>query len=198
MLLRNLSRACGAAALAASCAALFCAGSLAIAAPPEPSAAEAPTAAPAPPPDFVTKALARETEPGPERQLLGPDGAFKASVRSKVVEVTPGEEFVLVELDLGGESNANCLLYAGSIDLASSVVTFSNDLLGRIAKENDLESKQIQRLDAAVQGSSPIFALSWLYRVRGAEGPLVGQLKLRVTSRDGKGIVCFHDELGYE
>jgi hypothetical protein len=179
------------AATGLSCAWLACAGGSAGRATPAATAAPKPTS----PENPILGALTREAEPRPQRQLVGPDGAFTAAVRGEVQKVSPGETFTTVQIGIGTEAPATCFLYSDPIDLASALVKFSNGIFAGIAS---LDGKEVQRIDVGLRGTTPLLTLNWLYRVRQDKGPVVGQLKLRTALVNDRGILCLHDEAGYE
>ena len=143
-------------------------------------------------------ARAREAEPGPQSELVGPGGAFRARVRGIVGPVTRSAAATLVEIDLGAGSPASCFFLGDGIDLASSLVNLSQTALETAAEGVTLTAKQLDRLDVTVRGGTPIFEATWVYRIETPEREsLAGEIDVRVASHRGEGVACVHNEVGY-
>jgi hypothetical protein len=52
-------------------------------------------------------------------------------------------------------------------------------------------------VDAGVIAGNPFVAVDWMYRVRTEQGLRAGQVKHLVASKEGRGLYCHHNEVGY-
>lgn len=155
--------------------------------------------APSGEPDWLQTLRAREGDPIAPRPLQSPDGFFRARVPAQPAgRVEAGEGLYAVSLDIGTTAPVDCWLYQDGIDFASSLSRLSADTFDAIGRRlGEVEARQIDRVDAGAMGESPFLALDWVYRIRAEDGPQVGQVKHLVTSKEGRGLYCQHNEIGY-
>lgn len=151
-------------------------------------------------PQWLTDARAREGQLGELRDIQSTDGWLSAKVPVAVkgkIEKLQGS--YTIEFSVGSETTASCEILPNPIDpaallRATAKRTFS-DLIEK--SQGKVERRAIEGIDAGQFGATPYLGLSWLYRVNDGKAPLLGALKQYVAAKQGHGIYCAHNELGY-
>jgi hypothetical protein len=149
--------------------------------------------------DWLTELREREADPIAEQTLASADGFFRARVPARLVgEITPQADAYGLRLDVGSETPADCWIYRGGVDFASSLGALSETSFEAISEGlGPVEAREIEGVDAGVLGESPFLSVSWLYRISGEGGPQVGEIRHLIASKAGRGLYCQQNELGY-
>lgn len=169
-------------------AAIVCAGVLAACA-----------TAPLEEPPWMKEARAREAAPQKERAISA-KGAFhgKAAAKIQMAPRRDGETWVFA-LDIGTEAPIECWAHDADLDLAASLVGFSESTFGAISKHfGEVGLRRIEGVDAGALAGAPFLAVDWLYRVGDGAEARIGQVKHLALSKHGHTLYCQHNELGYE
>ncbi|MEM8994103.1 MAG: hypothetical protein AAGF23_04845 [Acidobacteriota bacterium] len=163
------------------------------------------TIEPAPPadPDWFDKMLAREVEPLPATAVGSEDGFFSARLPATSIRpVQAVDDLYLLTLDFGPgpEELAECYVFRHDLDLAGSLLAFSDEVWSALGKTvGTIEAKAIYSIDAGGVGSWPYMGLDWLYRAKPEGGqPLAGQVKHLVASKQGHALYCQSSTVGYD
>ncbi|MEO1367106.1 MAG: hypothetical protein AAFX50_07995, partial [Acidobacteriota bacterium] len=147
--------------------------------------------------------LAREIEPLPATAVGSEDGFFTARLPATLIQpVQAMDDLYRLTLDFGAgpEELAECYVFRNNLDLASSLVAFSDEVWKALGKNvGTIEAKAIYSIDAGGVGSSPYMGLDWLYRATPEGGqPLAGQVKHVVASKQGYALYCQSSTVGYD
>ena len=103
-----------------------------------------------------------------------------------------------LEFDIGGKTAVGCYLFGGDIDLGGSLIAMLDNTIELQASQGgELQAKQIFNLDGGAIDSSPFVALDWIYVIASDVGTQLGYVKGRVARKNGRGIYCGHNEVGY-
>lgn len=168
---------------------LLCAAALGCAATP-PEQAE---------PPWLAEARARESAPLPQSPLAA-KGAFRAKVPAKIVAAPRRDgETYLFALGIGSEAPIECWVHDQDLDLASSLVAFSDATFTSISEQfGEVELRRIEGVDAGALAGGAFLSVDWLYRIEKDGEGLIGQVKHLAVSKHGRTVYCQHNELGYE
>jgi hypothetical protein len=150
-------------------------------------------------PPWLAEARAREAAPQKERALAA-KGAFRARVAAEV-QVAPvrDEETWVFALGIGSEAPIECWAHDSDLDLASSLVAFSDSTFEAISQHfGEVSARRIEGVDAGALAGGPFLAVDWLYRIGDGGDARIGQIKHLAVSRQGRTLYCQHNELGYE
>jgi len=152
-----------------------------------------------PEPDWVQALRAREAEPIAPQRLQSPDKYFRAQVPARLaVPVERDEEAYKVSLDVGAQAPVDCWVYRDDVDLAAAISALSEATFAAISEQlGKVDLREVDRVDAGVIAEGPFVALDWMYRAQTPDGPRIGQVKHLVASKDGRGLYCHHNEVGY-
>lgn len=150
-------------------------------------------------PEWLKGARAREAKSLKPVEFVSKDGWFKARTPGKVVNrVEKVEGSYSVELDVGGDARVYCEIYPESTDLANALrVTFLSTLKEIEASQGKIEARVLESSDAGADGPVPYIALTWLYRVATADGPMVGGLKQFILEKGQQAVYCMHNDIGF-
>ncbi len=150
-------------------------------------------------PQWLKDARARESETLKAAEITSKDGWFKVRTPGKQVgSVEKMEGSYSVELDVGGDATVLCEVYPDGIDLAHALrQTLLNSLANIESSQGKIEVRALEGSDAGAYGAVPYMSLAWLYRVAAEDGLRVGALKQVVMEKNGMGIYCAHNDLGY-
>ncbi len=150
-------------------------------------------------PRWLKDARARESETLKTAEIRSKDGWFKVNTPGKLIgTVEKLEGSYSVELDVGGDAPVLCEIYPDGIDLAHALrQTLLNSLANIESSQGKIEVRALEGTDAGAYGAVPYMSLAWLYRVTAEDGLRVGALKQVVMDRNGMGIYCAHNDLGY-
>jgi hypothetical protein len=152
-----------------------------------------------PEPDWLSALRAREAEPLPSREIASQDRFFHARVPARTQgEITPIDDAYALRLDIGSETPMDCWIYREGLDFATSLAALSDSTFEAIGESfGEVEKRQIEQVDAGVLAGHPYLGIDWLYRIATRDGPQLGQVKHAIASKQGRGIYCQHNELGY-
>ena len=146
----------------------------------------------APPPDFDAL-LAREATALAATEVKGPAGAFTARVSSKGTPQTALVEGVaVVEIPIGAETPVRCQVFPDDVDPGGTLAGLFDD-----ARKKVEFRRMIPWSVTAIDGAPAAFVRA-LYLAPGPRGKSMGELKTMVHGFPGHGVLCLHDELGYE
>jgi hypothetical protein len=150
-------------------------------------------------PKWLRDARAREAKSLKPAEIQSKDGWFKVRTPGKLVNtIEKVEGSYSVQLEIGDKSNVHCEIFPEGIDLANGLrVTLDNALKAIESTHGKIEARGLEGSDAGSHGPVPYISLSWLYRVAGAQGGLLGNLKQFVMEKGKHGVYCVHDDLGY-
>jgi hypothetical protein len=150
-------------------------------------------------PEWLKEARMREGEALPQQAVRSTDRFFSARVPAKLVgAVERHEGAYALSLDIGSTAPVDCWVYRDGVDLATSIAALSEETFSAIAEHlGEVQIRRIERVDAGAMGGNPFLAIDWLYRLGAAGGPQVGQVKHLIASKDGRGVYCHHNEVGY-
>jgi hypothetical protein len=150
-------------------------------------------------PSWLKEARTREAAPQKERPIAA-KGAFEGKVAAEV-QMAPrrdGETWVF-GLGIGSDAPIECYVHGSDLDLASSLVAFSQSTFEAISEHfGKVELTRIEGVDAGALAGGPFLAVDWLYRVGDGAQARVGQVKHLAVSKHGRTLYCQHNELGYE
>ena len=142
--------------------------------------------------------LTREVEPAEATALVDPEGRFEAQVAARLAEApVESEGIVQLALEFGTGTPAVCLLYAGEVDLAATLLHNSDALM---PAEGPGHPRRIYTLDAAAHGELPVLVSDWIQQPEptpGEEPARPRLLKQMITTKSGRSLYCRHDEPGY-
>jgi len=150
-------------------------------------------------PDWLQSLRARGAKPTKTEEVRSPDGWFRASVPANPlgkVESEGGSYSLAFELAPGIQ--VSCELIRDGFDpasLLSKTAITSFELLEKA--QGKIALRAVERTDAGRFDSSPFIAVDWLYRVDTPEGPKVGSLKQVAALKDGHGVYCAQNDVGY-
>ena len=150
-------------------------------------------------PAWFTELRAREVGSQAKQRIQSKDRFFRASAPAKsVAPVAQVDDAYHVSLDIGTEAPIDCFVYSDGIDFASSVAQVSERAFESIGQSlGPVQRRAVDRVDAGVLAERPYLAADWMYQVQTAEGPKLGLVKHLVTSKEGRGLYCLHNEVGY-
>jgi hypothetical protein len=150
-------------------------------------------------PKWLKDARARESKSLKTTEIRSKDGWFRARVPGKVkgaIEKVEGS--YSVELNISSDASVFCEVFPEGVDFANALrVTFDNSLKTIESSQGKLEARALERTDAGAFGTVPFISATWLYRVSGPDGALVGALKQIIMEKDETAVYCAHNELGY-
>jgi hypothetical protein len=150
-------------------------------------------------PPWLKEARAREAAPQKERPLAA-KGAFRAKAGAAVQTAPHREgEVWAFSLGIGTEAPIDCFAHDSELDLAASLVAFSDSTFDAISERfGEIGLRRIESVDAGALAGGPFLAVDWLYQVgKGAESR-IGQVKHLAVSKQGHTLYCQHNEVGYE
>jgi hypothetical protein len=150
-------------------------------------------------PDWLSALRDREAEPISSRAVASDDHFFQARVPARPQgAVTPIDDAYALRLDIGSETPMDCWIYREGLDFATSLGALSDSTFEAIGRSfGDVEQRQVEQVDAGVLAGHPFLAVDWLYRIASESGPQIGQVKHAIASKQGRGVYCQHNELGY-
>jgi hypothetical protein len=149
-------------------------------------------------PDWLVELRAREAEPLPLQTVASTDGFFTAEVPAPAGWIESDETAYHVSFDAGTESPIDCWIYRDGIDFAGSLSRLSEETFGAISEHlGEVKRRQIEKVDAGALAASPYLAVDWLYLIEVGGERQIGQIKHLVASREGRGVYCQHNEVGY-
>jgi hypothetical protein len=150
-------------------------------------------------PAWLAEARAREAAPQKEREVAV-KGAFRARVAAELLAAPRRDgETYLFSLGIGSEAPIDCWVHDEELDLASSLVAFSNSTFGAISEQfGEVELRRIEGVDAGALAGGAFLSVDWLYRIGGDGEARVGQIKHLAVTKNGHTLYCQHNELGYE
>jgi hypothetical protein len=151
-------------------------------------------------PEWLQELRARESKPATTtHEVKSADGWFGARVQAtpvgKVEEEGGSYSF---SFELAPEIFVNCELVRDGFDLASllsSTAASSFEFLGR--EQGKITQRSVERTDAGHIAGSPYLAVDWIYLVDTDEGPKVGSLKQLASVKDGHGVYCALNDVGF-
>lgn len=156
-------------------------------------------------PQWLEKMLARNDEPMAEVDVAAADGFFEAKIAANVVQpVELMDDFYLVTFQFteDEQSLGECYVFEDRMDLASSLILFSDNTFNWVAQtyEAVIESKGVLAVDSGHVDGAPYLGLAWLYRmiIDGAEGPLAGQAKHWMAFKEERSIYCQTSFIGHD
>jgi hypothetical protein len=152
-----------------------------------------------PEPDWLQALRAREAEPLPAQKVQSSDRFFRARVPARLVgSIERQEEAYKLSLDVGTQAPVDCWVHRDDLDLAASASGLSETTFAAISDQlGRVERREVDGVDAGVIAESPFVAVDWIYQIQTGDGPRLGQVKHLVASRDGRGLYCQHNEVGY-
>jgi hypothetical protein len=152
-----------------------------------------------PEPDWLGELRAREADPIASQAIASDDRYFRARVPARPQGgVTPVDDAYALRLDIGSETPMDCWIYREGLDFATSLAALSDSTFEAIGESfGRVEQRQIEQVDAGVLAGHPYLSVDWLYRIATESGPQVGQIKHAIASKQGRGIYCQHNELGF-
>ena len=150
-------------------------------------------------PKWLKEARAREAKLAAPAEINSKDGWFKFRAPGKVANaIEKVEGSYSVEFDLGTQAPVQCEVFPEGVDLANGLrVTFENAIKAIEANQGKIEARALESSDAGSYGPVPYIKLSWLYRVAGPQGALLGNVKQFIMEKGPVGIYCVHNDLGY-
>jgi hypothetical protein len=151
-------------------------------------------------PEWLRELRARESKPSTVmHEVTSKDGWFGARVPAKPVgKVEEEDGSYSVSFELAPEIQASCEIVRDGFDLASLLATTAAASFDFLAQEQGkVTQRAVERTDAGHMASSPYMALDWIYIVETAEGPKVGSLKQVASLKDGHGVYCVLNDVGY-
>ncbi|HEU4781035.1 MAG TPA: hypothetical protein VFS58_14225 [Steroidobacteraceae bacterium] len=150
-------------------------------------------------PKWLKDARARESKSLKPVEIKSKDGWFTARTPGKLVNtVEEVEGSYSVELDIGGDASVHCEVYPKGVDMANALrVTLGNSIKEIESSQGKIEVRALEGTDAGAFGAVPYISLTWLYRVAGPDGALVGSLKQFVMEKGESGVYCAHNDLGF-
>lgn len=166
--------------------AFLCAGALGCAATPEE-------------PPWLAEARAREAAPQKERAIAA-KGAFRSKVAAEVLAAPRRDGNThFFALGIGSDAPIECWAHDEDLDLASSLVAFSESTFGAISEQfGKVELRRIEGVDAGALAGGAFLSVDWLYRIGDGAEARIGQVKHLAVSKNGHTLYCQHNELGYE
>jgi hypothetical protein len=150
-------------------------------------------------PQWLKDARAREARSTPATAIQSKDGWFKARVPGKVGHVIEQEEgSYSVEIDLGTDAPIQREVYPKGIDMANALRrTLIATMKDTAENQGIVEARNLEVLDAGAYGNAPFISTSWIYRVAGKDGALLGGYKQFVMEKNQYNVYCAHLDLGY-
>ncbi len=124
--------------------------------------------------------------------------AFIAEVPAHLTgAIESGEEAVYLGLSIGSDSPIECALYYDEVEAASTLQLLARQVFASLASDGAEVERSVEAIDAGAIDTSPFLAVDWRYRQRKGESEVVGELKQRIASREGRSVYCVHHENGY-
>ena len=151
-------------------------------------------------PQWLVQARAREGTLGALHAVSSADQQISFSVPVPLVgKVTEDKESYSASFALGPGAVAECELMKDDFDVASMLratarITFA-DVIERA--QGPIEKRGVEAIEAGVAGRTPYLSVSWLYRVKDAQGPKLGALRQYAASTGDIGVYCAFTGLGY-
>ena len=138
--------------------------------------------------------LAREARLPSAEAIVDPQGRFEARVPARLVgEIADSGPSLLLRLDLGLESPAECVLFREEADLAATLWRNTEARL----PEGGPAVRRVYTVAATIHDQTPILVSDWIYESPDQPGEVAGLLKQMIASRDGRSVYCRHDEIGF-
>ena len=151
-------------------------------------------------PQWLQEARAREATLPEPAAIASKDGRFRARVPARPRgEITEEQGSYSIELDIGtGAEPVWCEIYPEGLDLANGLAATSATSFELIAKaQGRLEAREIERTGAGWNGAAAFLQAEWIYVVNVEKEKRLGALKQIVFERNGVGVYCAHNEIGY-
>ncbi len=151
--------------------------------------------------DWLNKLLEREVEPLPLIDVADGQGFFKAQVPAELIEpvsLVEGARHLMLDFGAGKENLAECYVYSDDLDLAGSLLSFSAGVFDAIgAQYGEVELKAVLDVTAGALQGAPYLGMDWLYRCKTENGPVAGQAKHLIASKNRRAIYCQSSSVGY-
>lgn len=151
--------------------------------------------------DWLNRLLEREVEPLPLIEVADGQGFFKAKVPAKLIEpvtLVDGARHLMLDFGAGPENLAECYVYSDDLDLAGSLLSFSNGVFEAIETHyGEVELKAVLDVTAGALQGSPYLGMDWLYRCKTQNGPVAGQAKHLIASKNRRAVYCQSSSVGY-
>ncbi len=151
--------------------------------------------------DWLNRLLEREVEPLPSIEVADGQGFFKAKVPAKLIEpvtLVDGARHLMLDFGAGPENLAECYVYSDDLDLAGSLLSFSDGVFEAIETQyGEVELKAVLDVTAGALEGSPYLGMDWLYRCNTQNGPVAGQAKHLIASKNRRAVYCQSSSVGY-
>jgi hypothetical protein len=157
------------------------------------------TAAHADDPQWLKDARAREGKLVAPREVVSTDKWLKVSLPAKVKgKVEKNDNSYVLEIDFGSPTSMYCAVVPEGFDLADMLrITLDAALKEVAATQGNVEKRQLEAVESGAYGNVAWLNARWLYLVKGANGPNLGAYNHVVMSKDGHGVSCALNEIGY-
>lgn len=157
-----------------------------------PAESPAPASEPAAKEPFdLEKALAREADDLPAREVRAADWSARA-FGGAAPKIEQKDGFVAISIPLGTANDVECFVYNTMLDSGEAMRNFIELL--------DPEKVEVSRVvpwEISVHRESPAVFVQALYLAPTAGGKAAGLLKIAVHADRAHPIACLHDEVGY-
>ncbi|WP_437738156.1 hypothetical protein [Sorangium sp. So ce1335] len=156
--------------------------------------AESPEPGPAPAakePFDLEKALAREADDLPAREIRAADWSARAFGAAEPT-IERKEKLVAITIPLGTASQVECFVYNTMLD--------SGEVMRNFIELLDPEKVEVSRVvpwEISVHRESPAVFVQALYLAPTGAGKAAGLLKIALHADKAHPIACLHDEVGY-
>jgi hypothetical protein len=150
-------------------------------------------------PDWLQALRAREAKPATVREVRSPDSWFRARVPANLIgKVEADDGSYSMSFELAPDIAVSCEVIRDGFDIASLLWNTTDASFKLIADEQGkIALRAVERTDAGHFNGSPFIAVDWVYRVETSEGAKVGSLKQVAALKDGHGVYCAQNDVGY-
>lgn len=142
----------------------------------------------------IAAAKAREHDPMQARSFRTDDGAFEGTIEATgaVTLSDPSNEMTVLTAPMDGESPVICQLWRKPLDLAATMRALLNAVGARV----QVEAVSVSSVGASRDNATLGVLAQYTIPVSG--GRAAGHLKMLGWSGRAHGLVCLHDQIGFE
>lgn len=150
-------------------------------------------------PEWVQKAMKKESRKTRLRAIKTPDGAFKTQLPGKLSAPEEIEGGWYFQSDIKAGSPLECYIFTTAQDLATLTNLIAEINVDAVGSGNNgtVENRNIFHTDAGAINGMPYLALEWIYTIKSDSQTAVGFTKVRAAAKNDMGYACAHNFLGY-
>lgn len=150
-------------------------------------------------PDWLQKAMQKESKRVKSREVTANDEQYRAMLAGKIEESSAFDGGWYFKSDIKSEAPLECYIFYDGADLATLVNTIAEINIATQEENNNgtVGTRSVYALDAGAIDGMPFMSIEWMYTIGEAPNALLGFTKVRAALNDGIAQACSHNYPGY-